>query len=129
MLKYKKKGRLFMVIKRTRTFKKNFWFNEDENNALAKLSNKVGKSESYVVRNLVLDCTLKEKPDKEFYEFIKLLQKISNNINQIAVKAHALGFVDELAYKREVDRLDNFMDEIKEKYLYKKDSGKNDNYI
>lgn len=118
-----------MDIKRTRTFKKQFWFNEEEKNALAKLSNKVGKTESYVVRNLVMDCKLKEKPDKEFYEVLKLLKAISHNINQIAMKAHVLGFIDELAYKKEVDKLDNFVDKIKEKYLYKEDSDKNDNYI
>ncbi len=116
-----------MDIKRTRTFKKQFWFNEEEKNALAKLSGEVGKTESYVVRNLVLDCKLKEKPDKEFYKFLKLLNAISHNINQIAAKAHSLGFIDDLAYKKEVDKIDDFIDEIKAKYLYKEDSDKDDN--
>lgn len=106
-----------MIIRRTRTIKKQFWFNDEEQSALSKLSEKVGKSESYVIRNLVLDCKLKEKPDNRFYDLMKTMINTSNNLNQIATKAHTLGFIDELAYKREVDKLDNFIEEVKDKFL------------
>lgn len=111
-----------MESKRTRTIKKQFWFNEEEQKALRELASQVGKNESYVIRNLVLNNKLKEKPDERFYKAIQVFTKTSNNINQIAKKAHSLGFIDELAYRKEVEKIDNFIDEIKDKFLRIKDS-------
>jgi len=63
-------------------------------------------NESDFVRGLILGYKLKVKPDEEFYASIKLLRSISNNLNQIAAKAHSLGFVDELSYRKEVEKMD-----------------------
>ena len=51
---------------------------------------------------------------------MKLLRNMSNNINQIAKKAHSLNYIDEIAYKRESDKLHSFINEIKDKYLINK---------
>lgn len=102
---------------RTRTHKKQFWFNDVEEEALVEKSTLAGMNESDFVRCLILDYKLKAKPDEEFYSSIKLLRSISNNLNQIAAKAHSLGFIDELAYKREVDKMDAIIDDIKLNYL------------
>lgn len=112
------------MTNRTRTHKKNFWFNDEEESELKRKSNEVGMNESEFVRNLILGCEIKAKPDDEFYQAIKTVRSLSHNINQIAVKAHTLGFVDELAYKKEVIKIDNFIDEIKSKYLNITKSGK-----
>lgn len=102
---------------RYRNKKKQFWFSEEECKVLATNSNKAGLSESEYVRELLLGYKLREKPDDRFYEHIKVIRSIANNMNQLAKKAHSLGFVDEVEYKRNADRVVDFIEEIKDKYL------------
>ena len=46
-----------------------------------------------------------EFPPIEYQEVLRELRKIGINLNQLASKAHTLGFVDEREYKAESDRL------------------------
>lgn len=105
---------------RYRNKKKQFWFSEEECKILAINSQKAGLSESEYIRELLLGYKLREKPDDRFYEHIKVIRSIANNMNQLAKKAHSLGFVDEVEYKRNVDRVVDFIEEIKDKYLLDK---------
>lgn len=102
---------------RTRTHKKQFWFNDEECSILAKKSSLAGMTESDYIRKVVLGHKIKEKPDDRFYNSMKLLRATSNNLNQIAKKAHTFGFIDELSYKKEVKKLNEFILEVKKKYL------------
>ena len=102
---------------RFRNKKKQFWFSEEECKILAINSTKAGLTESEYIRELLLGYKLKEKPDDRFYENIKVIRSIANNMNQLAKKAHSLGFIDELEYKRNADRVVNFIEELKDKYL------------
>ena len=45
------------------------------------------------------------------------MRSISNNLNQISKKAHTLGFIDELAYKKEADKWKQFMIDVKKEFL------------
>lgn len=109
---------------RTRTHKKNFWFNDEEDKSLKELCSKSGMNESDIMRNFVLGNSIKEAPSKEFYDCIRELRGISNNINQLARKAHSLGFIDEREYRKEVDKLDNLIDDLKRNYLNTNMAGK-----
>ena len=100
-----------------RTHKKQFWFNEEEVLTLKDKSFKAGMNESDFIRKMLLGYKLKEKPDDRFYESLKLMRSISNNINQIAKKAHSLNYIDEVAYKKEADKWHSFINDIKNKYL------------
>lgn len=102
---------------RSRTHKKQFWFNDIEESTLKEKSSLAGMNESDFIRSLVLGYELKAKPDVEFYKSIKLLRSISNNLNQIAIKAHSLNFIDELSYRKEVEQMDKLIDNLKIKYL------------
>lgn len=102
---------------RFRNKKKQFWFSEEECKILAINSTKAGLTESEYIREVLLGYKLKEKPDDRFYENIKVIRSIANNMNQLAKKAHSLGFIDELEYKRNADRVVNFIEELKDKYL------------
>ncbi len=102
---------------RTRIYKRQYWFNELEYETIKEKSERAGMNESDFIRRIILDYQLKEKPPEEFYNVIRQLRSISNNLNQIAAKAHTLGFIDELSYKKEVAKVDNFIDELKCKYL------------
>ena len=106
-----------MESKRTRNIKKNFWFNKEENNILLNKSKLAGMNASDYIRKIVLGYELKEKPDDKFYEQIKLLKSIAHNMNQIAIKSHKLGFIDEIEYQKNVNRLSHFIDDVEIKYL------------
>lgn len=101
-----------------RRFKKQVWYTQEEIIILNEKIKKSGLKQSDYFRKCTLDKEIKEKPDKDFYEALKLFRTISNNLNQIAIKAHKLGFVDELAYKKEVTKLDDFIDDIRAKYIH-----------
>lgn len=105
---------------RKRTIKKNFYLNEEENNLLQEKSVKAQKSEATFLRDLIKGCTLKEKPDKEFYESIKILRGIGINLNQIARKANSLNYIDAPEYRKVAEKLNKFILEIKNKYLVDK---------
>lgn len=105
---------------RYRNKKKQFWFSEEECKLLAINSTKAGLTESEYVREIVLGYHLKEKPDDRFYENLKVFRSLANNMNQIAKKAHSLGFVDELAYQKNVNIMIKFIDDIKDEYLREK---------
>lgn len=102
---------------RYRNRKKQFWFSEEECKILAINSSKAGLSESEYIRSLLIGYKLKEKPDDRFYDNIKIIRSLANNMNQIAKKAHSLGFVDELAYKKNANEVISFIEGIKDKYL------------
>lgn len=105
---------------RRRGIKKQFWFNKEEATMLKKKSKKVGVNESTLIRNLVMGFEPKEKPDERFYDSLKQLRSIGNSFNQLAAKANALNFIDEIEYKKEKKKIDDIVIKLKEEYLYPK---------
>lgn len=105
---------------RRRGIKKQFWFNKEETTMLKKKSKKVGVNESTLIRNLVMGFEPKEKPDERFYDSLKQLRSIGNSFNQLAAKANALNFIDEIEYKKEKKKIDDIIIKLKEEYLYPK---------
>ena len=102
---------------RKRRIKKNFWFDEEEDNALKNISRLSGKTEVQVVRKLIKGATIKEKPSQEFYEMTKELLQFRKEIKSIKELSR---------YSREVDiknddKILNGIDELRiritEKYL------------
>ena len=57
------------------------------------------------LRELLEDNQPIEFPPIEYREVLRELRKIGINLNQLASKAHTLGFVDEREYKAVSDRL------------------------
>ncbi|HIS87120.1 MAG TPA: plasmid mobilization relaxosome protein MobC [Candidatus Caccenecus avistercoris] len=102
---------------RTRNIKKQFWLNDEENQKLRKKARVTGLSEADLLRFLINDFLPKEKPSQEFYEAIKQLRAIGNNLNQIAKKANSLNLINEEYYMIETDKLNQFIVQIKAKYL------------
>ena len=105
---------------RKRNVKKQVWLNREEATQLKKKSKKVGLNESTLIRNLIMGFEPREKPDEKFYEAIKELRYISNNLNQIAKKANYLNYIDERNYKEETDKLNEFILKIKHEFLSSK---------
>ncbi len=111
---------------RTKTHKVQFWLSDEEYYEFIKKSKLSGLNRSDYFRNYVIGTELKEKPDDRFYQHLRLLRSASNNINQIAKKAHSLGFIDEPFLRKEVDKIDEMIDTLKLKYLNLAPSDKNE---
>lgn len=74
-------------------------------------------SEAGLIRLLLRGYEPREKPDERFYDVMRELSSIGNNINQLAVKANALGFVDAPQLKKEAERWHKFQADIERTYL------------
>lgn len=102
---------------RKRSIKKTFYLSEEENKVLKEKSEKVGYSESEIIRSLIMDFIPVEKPEKEFYEYLKHLRILTNNSNQIATRLNSNEFVDKKDIINFVTMSRNFIIEVREKFL------------
>ena len=102
---------------RNRRIKKQIWLNDEEDYILKTRSEAVGMNASDYIRKLLVGYKPKEKPSEEFYNAIKSIRLIGNNINQIARMANARGVVDMLRFNKEIDKLDQLIIDIKNKYI------------
>lgn len=81
-----------------RTIKIDLRLSEEEAAALNRDVKKAGVSREAYLRALIRKMPLKEKPPMDVIDILRNLQQINNNMNQIAVKANAIGFVDTVSY-------------------------------
>lgn len=100
-----------------RTVKKQFWFSRDEAQELQKKAKKACISEAGLIRLLVKGYEPKEKPDDRFYDVMRELSAIGNNLNQLTAKANALGFVDAPLLRKEAEKWNKFQCEIERRFL------------
>ena len=105
------------------TVKKQFWFSKVEAQDLQKKAKKTCLSEAALVRLLVRGYEPKERPDEKFYDVMRQLSAIGNNINQLSVKANALGFIDTQMLKAEAQRWHRFQANIEREFLRPEKSG------
>lgn len=91
--------------------------NDIEYDKLEEMSLKSKMTKSEVIRKLILEKEIKEKPGLEFYEVMKELSKIGVNLNQIAYKANKNNVIDEKYYKELAGEWQQFSREIKSKFL------------
>lgn len=102
---------------RKRNIQKIVRFSRDEAQNLQKKAKKACLSEAGLIRLLLRGYEPREKPDERFYDVMREISSIGNNINQLAVKANALGFVDAPQLKKEAERWHKFQADIERTYL------------
>ena len=100
-----------------RTIKKQLWLNKEEAQELAAKAKKTCLSEAGLIRMLLKGFNPKEKPDDRFYDCMRQLSAMGNCVNQIAVKANGLGFVDAVMLEKEVKRWHAFQNQIEKEFL------------
>lgn len=91
--------------------------NRKEAQDLAAKAKKACLSEAGLIRLLIRGYEPKEKPDDRFYDVMRELSSIGNNINQLAAKANTLGFIDAPMLKNEAAKWNKFQSEIERTYL------------
>ena len=102
---------------RKRNIQKIVRFSRDEAQDLQKKAKKACLSEAGLIRLLLRGYEPREKPDERFYDVMRELSSIGNNINQLAVKANTLGFVDAPQLQKEAERWHKFQADIERTYL------------
>ncbi len=102
---------------RTRNIQKIIRLNRSEAQDLQKKAKKACVSEAGLIRLLLKGYEPREKPDEKFYDAMRELSAIGNNIHQLSAKANALGFVDAPMLKREAQRWHKFQAEIERNFL------------
>ena len=100
-----------------RTVKKQVWFSKAEAQDLQKKAKKTCLSEAALIRLLLRGYEPREQPDNRFYDSMRELSAIGNNINQLAAKANALGFVDAPMLQKEAERWHKFQADVESKFL------------
>lgn len=93
------------------------WLSRSENAELNRKAKMTGLPKSTVIRLLLHGYEPREKPDARFYEAMRQLSAIGNNINQLAVKANTLGFIDVPMLKAEALRWHRFQADIEAVFL------------
>ena len=102
---------------RRRSIDKHIWLSLEEKYQLQRKARMTCLSESDFIRLLICGYEPRERPDQRFYDAMRELSSIGNNINQLAVKANSLGFVDSRELKREADRWHKFQADIERNFL------------
>jgi len=97
--------------------KKQFWLTEQEAKELKHKAYICGLSETAVIRILLKGFEPREKPDDRFYEIMREMHAIGNNLNQICRKANSLGFIDAPFLRQEMEKFSQFQLKVEQKYL------------
>ena len=74
---------------RKRNVDKHIWFDRQEAQDLQKKAKKACLTEAALIRLLIRGYEPREKPDERFYDAMRELSAIGNNINQIARSVNA----------------------------------------
>lgn len=100
-----------------RNIEKHILMNKAEAQDLQKKAKRACLSEGGLIRLLLRGYEPREKPDERFYDVMRELSAIGNNINQLAAKANALGFIDTPMLKNEALRWHKLQAAIEREYL------------
>jgi len=78
---------------RTRNIHVGTRLNNAEYEALKTLCNRTGLGSTRLLRKLITGAEIRDKPTPELRELIRSVDRIGNNLNQIAHRANAAGFL------------------------------------
>lgn len=100
-----------------RTVKKQMWLSREEAQDFQKKAKKACLSEAALFRFLIRGYEPKEKPDDRFYDVMRELSAIGNNIHQLSAKANALNFIDAPMIAKEAERWHKFQADVEREVL------------
>lgn len=98
---------------RKRTREVMLWLTEEEYRTLKKNVEKTGLSMQAYLRKLIKGIQPKALPPMDFFEVLTQLRRIGINLNQIAIKANTIGFVDTGEYWANMKALEKVISELK----------------
>ena len=96
-----------------------FYLNDEEYQKLCENAATFGRDKSKYLRLVIQWIAPIGPPSVEVKEFTRELRRLGVSMNQIAAKAHSLGYVDELEYRRYADEVMKLCGEIQKEYAKK----------
>ena len=88
--------------------------NQKEADRLNRLVERSGLNRSVCLRQLISGVVPRDKPPPDYFQMMKELHCIGNNLNQIARSVHTAGVIDESRYFKNVAKLDKAIASITE---------------
>lgn len=85
-----------------------------EHQQFLKQVKKSGVSQEVFLRHLINGVVPQEAPPPEYFNFMRELHSVGNNLNQIAQKAHILNVIDVKRYDESCRQLERIIREITE---------------
>lgn len=79
---------------RNRNIAVRLWLNEKEHFSLTAKAAKAGISQSEYLRSLISGHIPREPPHSDFFKLYQELNAIGNSLNQLAARAHTIGFIN-----------------------------------
>lgn len=73
---------------RNRNYEVHVYLNEEEFRMLDRLSHKTGLNFSTIVRKMISGATLIERPNRDYRELVRSIDRIGNNYNQLVHRAN-----------------------------------------
>ena len=103
----------------TKTF--HIRFTEKEYDRLCRYAAKAGLPKTTYIRHMINGCEPVEKPDDRFYDSMRQLHGIGNNLNQITHKAHFLGTIDKQQLEQALEEFHRFYVEFFNRHMLMED--------
>ena len=97
---------------RSRNVHVQLWLNRKEAATLTRSAKVCGITQSAYLRHLITGFVPREQPSPDYYAFMRSLYSLTNNLNQIAQKAHVLNVIDAQHYDRYARMAENLVREI-----------------
>jgi len=95
---------------RHRNNKIQIWIDDKEAQKLLSKSAKCNLSKSSYIRHLINDFIPREAPPPEYYNIIRELRAIGNNMHQISYRANSMGLLDAPMYRKNAERVTDVCD-------------------
>ena len=83
-----------------------------EYQAFMKRVKKTGLSQEVYLRHLISGLVPQEAPPSEYFDFMKELYRVGNNLNHVAQKAHVLNVIDVQRYDKAVRQFEKLVQDI-----------------
>ena len=80
---------------RRRTVDIHIMLNQEEGQRFDDLCKRTGLTRAGLIRKMVLDCPIQERPHADFFSLIDAVDRIGVNFNQLVRRANALGTVSD----------------------------------
>ena len=85
---------------RTRNIHVGTRLNETEHKKLQELCKQTGLGSTRLLRQLITETEIKAPPTPELRELLRAVDRIGNNLNQLAHRANAVGLIDRAEWDR-----------------------------
>ena len=102
---FSSKGETKMKDQSNRTHLIKAYLDDSEYEYFRRIAVATKHTNSHLVRRLLQTSVFVEFPPVEYREIIEQLEHIGINLNQLASKAHSLGFIDEPQYRKNANEV------------------------